>query len=118
MLDDGERLFDAWTLTKSKYRNCSPNYALINQAISYAKENGYKYYDLGVTSKSQEGLLEFKAQWGAEHQEFYYYYITVTSNKIPELDVETSFKLIRKIIRLIPKSLLKVLSNIFARHFA
>ncbi len=61
--------------SNEKYVNISPNHFLFWEAIKLAYEEGYRIFDFGRTSPTNEGLMDFKNRWGTkiiELQQFYY----------------------------------------------
>jgi hypothetical protein len=57
----------------------TPNHLLTWHAIENAFQQGYRYLDFGRTSPDNEGLMRYKAMWGARGMELpYYYYPRIT----------------------------------------
>ena len=48
---------------------------LIYEGMKKAINNGYKYWNFGGTSESQQSLHRFKARWGTRDYPYYYYII-------------------------------------------
>lgn len=86
-IGDGENL-RAWVLASRRLEGLEgrmrdiiggANRMVIWEAITYAKENGYKFFDLGgidpdSPDASQRSLAEFKEGFGGERREAFYYY--------------------------------------------
>jgi lipid II:glycine glycyltransferase (peptidoglycan interpeptide bridge formation enzyme) len=79
---------------------------LINHAMAYAYSCGYKYFDLGSTSLSDDNLLNFKLKWGAQNYPVYQYY---TLNRPHSVDLNNSYLFYRNIYSKFPKALLRAL---------
>ena len=69
----GLLLFCWGTNLVSKFAACTPdavplrvNAALYWRAICLGLEEGYQWLSWGTSSRSQEGLIEFKERWGAQ----------------------------------------------------
>lgn len=48
---------------------------LIYEGMKKAINNGYKYWNFGGTSESQQSLHRFKARWGTKDYPYYYYIV-------------------------------------------
>ncbi len=57
-----------------------PNDWLVYNAIRLASEEGYRFFDFGITGKNQHGLRRFKSKWGAAESEIFYSYIVGQPN--------------------------------------
>ena len=84
--------------------NISVGTLLVDYAIDYAYNQGYKIFDFGSTPISHKNLLSFKLKWGAQNYEVYQYY---TLKKLKNIDLNTSYLLIRKIYSKFPVSFLR-----------
>jgi len=105
----------AYGAANQDYIAFSPGTLLIDEAIRLSSERGYEEMDFGVTSPYQEGLLNYKSNWGAEKSKLPYYYILIESNKIPEMDYHTSYKNVRKYFKYVPIPLIKLMSPIITK---
>lgn len=54
-----------WASSLLKYNNYNPNMLLYWTFLSFAADNGYRYFDFGRSTPG-EGTYKFKQQWGAE----------------------------------------------------
>jgi lipid II:glycine glycyltransferase (peptidoglycan interpeptide bridge formation enzyme) len=72
----GSRVWYMYGASNNEYRNVMPNHALHWHVIKWAKENGYKLYDLwGIPSKPNEkhplfGVYRFKKGFNGELKEW------------------------------------------------
>lgn len=58
---------------KEDFRRFHSNTLLIFGSMVDAIKNGYKYYNFGGTSASQESLREFKRRWGSQDLRYEYF---------------------------------------------
>ena len=54
-----------WASSLLKYNNYNPNMLLYWNFLSFASDNGYRFFDFGRSTPG-EGTYKFKKQWGAE----------------------------------------------------
>jgi predicted N-acyltransferase len=81
---------------------------LIDHALKYFSEKGFKSFNFGTSSRSQTGLIFFKERWGSKSTDLFYYYKGVLSDNIPApVDFENSYKLARKMYKRMPISVIK-----------
>ena len=102
----------------NRYSHLSPLTLLLDEAIKSSSLDGFKYFDLGITSLSHKGLLFFKSRWGGEMKPLFYYYGSVKDKKSPELDYYESFRTMRKLFRFVPLPVIKATSPFITRHLA
>jgi len=55
----------AYNFSDAKYLRFEPNNALIWRAIKWSLDNGFRSFDLGISSPQDNQLLSFKMRWGA-----------------------------------------------------
>jgi len=48
-----------------------PNDALMGHSLKWAKENKFKFYNLGGSPRESEGLIRFKEDWGGERKDYF-----------------------------------------------
>ncbi len=53
----------------------SPSIFLLWEGIKRSKLAGYKKFDFGRTSETNEGLRQFKMRWNTKREKLYYYFI-------------------------------------------
>lgn len=115
MLSFKKQVVYVYGAANQRYKNFSPGTLLIDEAIRRNSQNGYEEMDFGVTSPYQEGLLNYKSNWGAKPSKLPYYYFLIKSDKIPEMDYHKSYKNIRKYFRYMPIPLIKILSPLITK---
>jgi tetratricopeptide (TPR) repeat protein len=101
--------------TDEKYKQYAPNIHLVDNAIHYYCNNGFKLFDFGISSPNQKGLVFFKSRWGGKTIDLPYYYYLVRAKEVPKIDFSNAYMWIRKPIKLIPVSLIKVISSIIVK---
>ena len=89
-----------WGARNVEYRSLNANPALHWNAIKWGCENGYKYFDFGMTSPSEENAMFYKSRWGT-FQESVFFYSLFTDN-VPKSDYHTSFNTFKSIWRYAP----------------
>lgn len=73
-----------WASSLREYQNHSPNMLLYWTVLQYACEHGFKVFDFGRSSPG-EGTYKFKAQWGAQPTQLYWYYWMEGRGDLPDL---------------------------------
>jgi FemAB-related protein (PEP-CTERM system-associated) len=82
-------LENPWASSLRQFSRKSPNMLLYWTMLEFACDHGYRFFDFG-RSTPDEGTYNFKAQWGAEPQKLYWYYITMDGRAIQDLPDEKS----------------------------
>ena len=89
--------------------NYRPNDYLFDQAIRQAHEQGFRRFDFGVTSQSEEGLRRFKRKWGANETAVACYAV---SGQVPDSVNDSLFvRLASAMIRRSPTFVCRVLGE-------
>ena len=107
-----------WSATDPDYQHLSPFYLLIDSAIQFCAKNGFRYFDLGITSPHHKGLLDFKERWGCQTKNASIYFYLIGAKKYPNLDYHTAFPRLRGCLAHVPLGLLKMMSPLVTRHLA
>ncbi len=74
-----------WASSLRAYNHYAPNMLMYWMCLKFACESGYKQFDFG-RSTPHEGSYRFKQQWGAQPQQLYWYYWTLSGRHLPELN--------------------------------
>jgi hypothetical protein len=90
-------------------------YCLVDTAIRYAVESKVNSFGFGSTPITDEKLRFFKARWGCIEQNVFYCY---WGKKIVPLDLNRSYRKLRKLFPLLPNWLLGISSNILVKLMA
>jgi FemAB-related protein (PEP-CTERM system-associated) len=80
---------DPWASSLKEFNKLCPNNMLYWEAIKYACENGFEYFDFGRSTRDS-GTFMYKKQWGAEQVQLYYQYFLYKANKVPNHNVNNS----------------------------
>ncbi len=84
---DQQVLHYSWG-ARSQQANLSIGTLLVDQAIAYAKQAGFTYFDFGSTPVSDHALLDFKLRWGADKLPVWCYH---TLHRPAEIDLNSSY---------------------------
>lgn len=76
---------EPWVASLREYNQIYVNNFLYWQAIKYACENNFKYFDFGRSTIGC-GTYNFKLQWGAQPVPLYYQYYLNKAKQIPKVD--------------------------------
>jgi hypothetical protein len=108
----GHLLFYSGKTLISKYSACKKNnefkkvyasYALFWEGIRLGIDRHYKYFNLGISDKTNKGLLDFKTRFGSQSSPLYFYYYPI-SGRIPDYSKYlSSYSLPQKAWRVAPK---------------
>lgn len=99
------------------FKQFSPNHFLFWHAIKRSHNENYNVFDFGRTSPVNEGLMNFKNNWGTDVKDLkeYFYFLTKTKNT-SEPEKNITYRLAKTIMRLIPQSMATVYGNICYKH--
>lgn len=67
-----DTLVNPWASFKRTSQKIAPNMLLYWEMLRYAIESGYRFFDFGRSTRD-EGTYRFKAQWGAEPEQLFWY---------------------------------------------
>ena len=74
-----------WAASDKRFSRLSPNMLLYGAVLEFACREGFKEFDFGRSSVDS-GTYRFKAQWGAQPHQLYWYYWLSEGRTIPELN--------------------------------
>ncbi|MCK4387907.1 MAG: FemAB family PEP-CTERM system-associated protein [Dehalococcoidia bacterium] len=95
-------VIDFMSSTIEEYRKYYPTDFGIWNAITYACEKGFTYFDFGRSIKDSSNH-EFKRRWGAETQQLYYHYYLNKAHNLPHLNPSNpKYERLSKIWRRLP----------------
>ncbi len=106
----------AYGASDQSYLRFAPNHALFDAAIAWAVERGYRYFDFGRTAPDNQGLMEFKRQWGTEFLSLPYYYWPARGGFVAESEVGLKHRLFARVWRCLPLSLTTIVGPRLYRH--
>jgi hypothetical protein len=98
------------------YRSKSPNIFLFWEAIRQAVSEGYKIFDFGRTSPTNQSLITFKSRWNTNMSDITFYYYPV--EKSPELATTYSYQynMIKLICKYTPDFVQPYIGSFCYRH--
>lgn len=108
----------AYGASDQSYLRFAPNHALFDTAIAWAAERGYSYFDFGRTAPDNQGLMEFKHQWGAEFLPLPYYYWPARGGFVAESAAGLKHRLFASVWRRLPLALTTLVGPRLYRHLA
>ncbi|MEK7762030.1 MAG: FemAB family XrtA/PEP-CTERM system-associated protein [Nitrospirota bacterium] len=79
------RLEIPWAASDKRFSRLAPNMLLYGAVLEFACREGFKEFDFGRSSVDS-GTYRFKAQWGAQSHQLYWYYWVSEGRAIPELN--------------------------------
>jgi lipid II:glycine glycyltransferase (peptidoglycan interpeptide bridge formation enzyme) len=88
-----------------------PNDWLVYHCIKMAVDSGCRYFDFGISEKSQEGLRRFKKKWGAQERDIFHNYLAGSPDPVtePSTVVRAAGEVIKRTPTIVCKTLGKVL---------
>jgi serine/alanine adding enzyme len=98
------------------YANLAPNNFLYWAVIEYACNNGYKFCNMGRSTKDS-GPYNFKKQWGGEPRQLYWQYYLNKGNQVPNLSPSNlKFSRAISIWKRLPLRLTQIIGPLISRH--
>jgi hypothetical protein len=108
----------AYGASDARFLKHAPNHALFDAALGWAIERGYRYFDFGRTAPDNEGLMEFKRQWGAQFLPLPYFYHPNRSGFVSETGASWKHRLFTSAWRKLPVGVTAVVGPPLYRHLA
>jgi lipid II:glycine glycyltransferase (peptidoglycan interpeptide bridge formation enzyme) len=108
----------AYGASDQRYLRLAPNHALFDAAIHWSIENGYRSFDFGRTSPDNEGLMEFKRQWGAQCLPLPYYYWPARDGFVSESENGLKYRCFTAVWRRLPLVATSLLGPALYRNLA
>lgn len=91
-----------------------PNDWLVFNAIRMAAEEGYRFFDFGISDKDQAGLRRFKSKWGATESDIFYSYVLGTPDE--DGGPSRAVRLAGEIIKRSPTIVCRALGKAFYKY--
>ena len=110
--------FYLWGAYDLKQEELSPLTLVLAEAMRRAGEAGSHSFDLGLTSRSHEGLNFFKSRWGGVCEPLHYYYLARHPAAVPDLEYFNSYRPLRRLIRPVPRRVIQWVSPLVIRWLA
>jgi len=96
--------------------NIGANQFLLWKAIEQAIEEGYKLFDFGRTSPSNDGLMTFKKRWGTEVRDIPHFYFPLDKTQTPQNEGSLGYRMMHKLCEITPRNMQKVIGEFCYRH--
>jgi hypothetical protein len=112
-----DRVSAEFAASDETFRDLSPNHFLFWEAIKSAYHEGYKIFDFGRTSPSNEALMDFKNRWGTKVIDLpQYFYPKQALEKLSKEEESIGFRLVQKICEKAPDYTLQPIGRFCYRH--
>jgi lipid II:glycine glycyltransferase (peptidoglycan interpeptide bridge formation enzyme) len=108
----------AYGASDARFLKHAPNHALFDAALGWATERGYRYFDFGRTAPDNDGLMEFKQQWGAQFLPLPYFYYPSRGGFVSEAEASWKHRLFTSAWRKLPLGVTAVVGPPLYRHLA
>lgn len=109
LLSHRDTLEIPWASSIHSVNHLSVNMLMYWEILSFAVEEGFKYFDFGRSSK-EAGTYKFKKQWGAEPKQIYWQYWLPEGKQMPSLNPNNpKFNLAINIWRRLPIAITKLI---------
>jgi CelD/BcsL family acetyltransferase involved in cellulose biosynthesis len=101
-----------------RYSQFRPSYLVIWKAMERACQEGYKFFDFGLSDTDNPGLIAFKRQWGSQETvvPFYYYYPPARRVRMPSRTSRRFRQAYFMMNRLLPTYLAELVGKLLYRH--
>jgi FemAB-related protein (PEP-CTERM system-associated) len=107
---------EPWAASLREYNKFCPNNILYWEAIKYACNNGFEYFDFGRSTVGC-GSCNFKKQWGAEQIQLNYQYALNKAKKIPEFNVHNNkYQLAINVWKKLPMVIANTIGPVVVRY--
>jgi len=112
-----DRVSIEYAVHDEEFRDVSPIHYLFWQTIKSSYDGGFKIFDLGRTSHTNTGLMDFKKRWGTEVVDLpQFYYPKQFSDKMENGSESIGYEVVKKICGIAPDAVLTALGNFCYRH--
>ena len=112
-----DRISAEFAASDDKFTDISPNHYLFWEAIKLACYEGYKVFDFGRTSPSNQSLMDFKRRWGTTVIDLpQFYYPEKLARKSAQEKKSRRYKLINKLCKDAPNYAQQIIGNFCYRH--
>jgi hypothetical protein len=98
------------------YRHLSANNLVLWHTIKTCGQQGFRQLSLGRTDLDNEGLLSFKNGWGAVRTSLNYYRYDFGRNDFVRGGTGMNLGAVKKVLRLLPVEVLKMIGQLAYRH--
>lgn len=116
LVAQGNTIEVPWAATLWSVNSLAMNMLLYFEAISFAIESGFEYFDFGRCTVDS-GSYHFKKQWGAEKRQLFWYYWLAEGQSVPRFSAANpKYSLLSNMWRHLPVSVSKMLGPPIVRN--
>ena len=112
----GDRAIYKYGASNRLYQHLRPNNLLMWKAIKWYCQNGYKSISFGRTDPEDRGLLQFKSGWRPREEIIEYYKYNLTKETFTNGRPKALAFSSKKVLGILPASLLKIIGVLLYRH--
>lgn len=105
-----------WASSLRSYNQYGPNMLLYWNALEFACERGYRFFDFGRSTPG-EGTYRYKEQWGAKPVQLYWHYWMRNGGHVPQLNPKNpKYRMAIKIWQQLPVGLTKLIGPAIVKN--
>lgn len=105
-----------WAASDKRFNKLSPNMLLYGKVLEYACQQGFHVFDFGRSSPDS-GTYKFKAQWGAQPHQLYWYYWMKDGRDVPQLNPQNpKYALAIRLWQTLPVAVANLLGPHIVKH--
>lgn len=116
LIASGATVRHAYGASDERYLHLAPNNLLIWEAIMWACRQGYQTFDHGRTAYDNQGLMEFKRNWGAIKEPLPYYYYPHMAGLATTSESSWKFRLLTTCWKRLPLQVAGPLGGYLYKH--
>ena len=116
LLEFKDTLYYKFGASDPRFLHLRPNQLLFWKAIQDGIKEGYRQFELGRTSRSNKGLVNFKQRWGALSQILLYISIPSPSKALQSIERNRVAKLSGQVLRLMPECVTRCSGRLLYRY--
>jgi hypothetical protein len=99
-----------------RYQSLRPNNLVMWEAIKFYTEQGYNMINFGRTDIHHEGLRHFKNGWNTTEIVHHYYKFSLTSNTFVQDNGLNNKLVFKKVMQILPASMLKIIGKLTYKY--
>jgi len=111
----GDKVIYKYGASNRVYQHLRGNNLVMWEAIKWYCQNGYKSISLGRTDPEDRGLLQFKSGWRPREEIIEYYKYDFAKRTFTN-DRTGAMELPKRVLGILPSSILKIIGFLFYRH--
>jgi len=116
LLTHGRTVTACFGASHDAYQHLSVDALLKDATVAHYAEQGFRLYDLGITSPKQHDLLFAKSRFGGLTFDLPYYVLPLAGSPGPEIDFSDAYMWLRRPFRYVPVPVAKLLSSALVRY--